>query len=64
MEIVLTAIENDLSFSNNLIPAKCEFVLESQHVFNYMPVENAASWTSLIAGFAGHGPAEKAFGLY
>lgn len=54
--------ELGLSVGNTFIGmyAKCGSLLEAQEVFNKLPVRDVVSWTALMAGYAEHGPAEKA----
>eukprot|EP00250_Pteridium_aquilinum_P022559 c25411_g4_i1 orf=121-1197(+) len=58
--------ELGLSVANTFIGmyAKCGSLSEAQEVFDKLAVRDVVSWTALIAGYAEHGPAEKALKFF
>ncbi|KAH7307612.1 hypothetical protein KP509_22G068500 [Ceratopteris richardii] len=59
---ILSTHETDLSVANTCIGmyAKCGSLLEAQKVFDAMATRDVVTWTALMAGYAQHGPPEKA----
>lgn len=60
-EIMIKGFDEDMFVGNILIDmyAKCSSLAEAQEVFDKMPVQDVVSWTTLMAGYAEHGPSEK-----
>eukprot|EP00250_Pteridium_aquilinum_P014600 c22087_g1_i1 orf=558-3443(+) len=61
-EIMMKGFDEDIVVGNILINmyAKCALLAEAQNVFDEMRAHDVISWTTLIAGYAEHGPSEEA----
>lgn len=59
-------LEKDLTLANTLIDmyANCGSFAKAHEVFNELPIQNAVSWTALIAGYANHGQVEEALSFF
>ena len=44
--------------------AKCQFLEEAWHVFDYMLEQNVVSWSGIIAGYALNGQYEEALNVF
>ncbi|KAI5072970.1 hypothetical protein GOP47_0013076 [Adiantum capillus-veneris] len=55
-------LEINPAVGNSLVNmyAKCGWLVKAQQVFDLLPVHNAVSWTTLIAGYGEHGSADEA----
>uniref|UniRef100_A0A2N9G7I0 Protein kinase domain-containing protein n=1 Tax=Fagus sylvatica TaxID=28930 RepID=A0A2N9G7I0_FAGSY len=64
--VLKSGFESNQCICNALISmyARCGNIEAAFQVFNYMGGRNVISWTSMITGFAKHGSAPKAMGMF
>ena len=64
--VLKSGFESNQCICNALISmyARCGNIEAAFQVFNYMGGQNVISWTSMITGFAKHGSAPKAMGMF
>ncbi|KAH7282204.1 hypothetical protein KP509_35G018800 [Ceratopteris richardii] len=66
IKIMLKGYQNYPSVSNSLISMYSKFGLlsEARKILSDLPSRGCVSWTSLIAGYAEHGPAQEAINCF
>ncbi|KAH7295518.1 hypothetical protein KP509_27G053200 [Ceratopteris richardii] len=64
-EVTSRGLEDDFIVSGTLLGmySRCACLFESQQMFEKLPVKDAVSWTTLIAGYAFLGDIERAFSV-